>query len=1313
MSGPAGGTSYSSVTVSGAWRQKDIGSSKIFYRRTRQTTPGTPYETAWTIAGSNDTITWYLVDRVSGQDTSAGVDGYNGYRNSTYYLGDYSYQYYRYIVEEMSGPTTSIMNGVFGWYDAYNDILTESDTFSWSQDSGDLISPYSLSFYVRGDPNDVSYQTTTRYNTTGSYTGNTTTLIYDPYSPTTASAPTNLVQIPGSTNSRFFISVSFTPPVSDGGSAINKYYYAFGDDIGGNNFSNFFNANGNTATIDVRNSGLGEGSADYFAIKAGTVNGGIGPVSNITYVRTAIPGPPTITSVTPGSGFVTVLFSSPIINPRPTTNYQYSSDGGLTYTVRNPASTSPSLTISSLVNGQTYQIVLKAINQWGDGFPSNTVSATPQAIAPSAPTGLTVSIGNMSFTISFTPGSDGGDTITNYKYSTDNGTTYTAFSPPDTESPVTITTIASGQPLTVGQSYQIKLLAVNSIGDGTASVTISATAATIPDAPTITSISFEYFESQGRVSLNAIPGSNRGSTITNYKYSIDNGVSYITPLFVSDYSTSVTIPMYYLSKGQTYQIKLRAVNSVGDGIESSTTTLIMPIGIPAAPTINSITVGNKTATVTFTAPSSDGGSAITDYQYSTNGSTYISAGTTSPFTISGLLNGQTYPITLRAVNSAGNGTASNAVNAVLPALAPDAPTALSVTVGNKTATITFTPGSNNGAAITKYQYSTDSGTSYTDASGTTSPITVSLLNGQTYQIILRAVNSVGDGAASSAVTAVLPALAPDAPTGLTVTRGNTSITINFTPGSNNGAAIRKYKYSINNGASYQDVDLVTTTSPVTISGLTNGQSYTILLKAVNDIGESDASSASPSVIPSTTPAAPSINSVTRGNNSLVVDFTPGSNGGDAIVNYKYSINGTTYYAFDPVVTTSPATISLVNGTSLTNGQTYNVTLLAVNTNGDGLVSASLSGTPSSVPDAPTGLTATVGNTTVTISFTPGFDQGSAILNYKYSTNGTDYYEFNPAVTASPVTISGLVNNQSYNITLLAVNANGDGVVSAIVVATPTAVAPNPPTGLTRSYAGSGSVSIYFTAGSDGGTPITNYEYSINGGITYVALNPPDTTSPITISGLTNGQSYTIQLRAASLAGPSIESSTITFTPTATFTQNHVCFLEGSMITCYDPESSQEVERPVQSLRKGDLVKTTMDGYKTVHVIGTSKIYNPPNSMRSMHRLYRCPKENYPDLNEDLVLTGCHAILVSELSEEERSDLLLLQGKIYTTEDYYRLIACCDKRTIPYEKDGFFNIWHLALENENSHFNYGIYANGLKVETASINTMKERSGMTLM
>jgi hypothetical protein len=249
------------------------------------------------------------------------------------------------------------------------------------------------------------------------------------------------------------------------------------------------------------------------------------------------------------------------------------------------------------------------------------------------------------------------------------------------------------------------------------------------------------------------------------------------------------------------------------------------------------------------------------------------------------------------------------------------------------------------------------------------------------------------------------------------------------------------------------------------------------------------------------------------------------------------------------------------------------------------------------------------------------------------------------------------------------------------------------------------ISVSFTPGSSEGSSIVNYEYSLNGGYTFTVFSPPQTSSPITITGLTNNQNYYLVLRPVNGNGVGLETS-----PLALY---YMCFLEGSKILCYDSVAQQEVERPVETLRKGDLVKTTMDGYKAIDTIGTNKIYNPGNSMRSKNRLYRCSKENYPELKEDLVITGCHAVLVSDLSEQERRDLLDIQGKVYVTEDYYRVIACCDKRAVPYEKEGLFNIWHFALENDNYYFNYGVYANGLKVETASKRMMKEMSGMDLL
>jgi hypothetical protein len=66
-----------------------------------------------------------------------------------------------------------------------------------------------------------------------------------------------------------------------------------------------------------------------------------------------------------------------------------------------------------------------------------------------------------------------------------------------------------------------------------------------------------------------------------------------------------------------------------------------------------------------------------------------------------------------------------------------------------------------------------------------------------------------------------------------------------------------------------------------------------------------------------------------------------------------------------------------------------------------------------------------------------------------------------------------------------------------------------------------------------------------------------------------------------------------------------------------------------------------------------------------------------------------------------------------TDDKYRLMAHLDNRAVPYEKEGVFNIYHIALENENNYWNYGIFANGLLVETCSKRYLKELSGMTLL
>jgi hypothetical protein len=169
-----------------------------------------------------------------------------------------------------------------------------------------------------------------------------------------------------------------------------------------------------------------------------------------------------------------------------------------------------------------------------------------------------------------------------------------------------------------------------------------------------------------------------------------------------------------------------------------------------------------------------------------------------------------------------------------------------------------------------------------------------------------------------------------------------------------------------------------------------------------------------------------------------------------------------------------------------------------------------------------------------------------------------------------------------------------------------------------------------------------------------------------------------------------------------------CFKEGTKIL------TDTGYRPIQDLRKGDLVKTLLNGYKAIDMIGKSEIYHLATTDRTKDQLYKCSVDKYPELFEDLVITGCHSILVDDFKDEKQKEKVLeLYGEIFITDDKYRLPACIDDRASVYDIQGTYTIYHLALENDDYYFNYGIYANGLLVETCSQRYLKELSNMTLI
>jgi hypothetical protein len=367
---------------------------------------------------------------------------------------------------------------------------------------------------------------------------------------------------------------------------------------------------------------------------------------------------------------------------------------------------------------------------------------------------------------------------------------------------------------------------------------------------------------------------------------------------------------------------------------------------PPAPTIGAVSAGDGQVTVNFTPPSTNGGSPITGYTVTSSPSGFTATGMASPITITGLNNGTTYTFSVVASNAVGDSLPSASSTPAVPGIAPSAPLNVTATRGNASASVAFDPPAVTGTgAISLYTVTATPGG--LTATGSASPIVVDgLSNGTPYTFTVKATNVFGTGVDSAPSNAVTPQPIPGAPTNLMAVAGDAQVSLSFDAAPDGGSPITSYVVSVSPSAG-TDSGAGTATLTRTISGLTNGVSYTFTITAVNAFGNGAAST--PAVAtPFTVPGAPINVVATPGNGAATVTFqAPANNGGAAISGYTVISN-----PVGGVDANAGGTGLTHTMNNLTNGVSYTFTVVASNAAGAGPASAPSAAVTIGVANAP-------------------------------------------------------------------------------------------------------------------------------------------------------------------------------------------------------------------------------------------------------------------------------------------------------------------------------------------------------------------------
>jgi hypothetical protein len=692
---------------------------------------------------------------------------------------------------------------------------------------------------------------------------------------------------------------------------------------------------------------------------------------------------------------------------------------------------------------------------------------------------------------------------------------------------------------------------------------------------------------------------NNNSDIESYHILYGDNIANLDNSLVVSGNSTLSGTVTELKEYIPYYFSIYAKNIMGAGPASDTITSGPVATVPSSPISVTGAWGFGQSTISWVAPSDNGGVAITGYLIQRD--VVMSFDSANLFRASfnlsnqnNILNavinngtdtGSIYYYRVAAINMMGLGPWSSTFS--LNKAVPSSPLRPSLVSGNTNAVFSWSaPVTDNGGSITGtiIQYHNNN-----DASNFTGAITINngigrsrrvdnLINNTTYYFRAAELNIYGTGAWSNSASVVpfRPVTPPGPPRSLTaswsknIMSDNNKIYIDWdTPLDNGGATISNYRVQIDTNNTFASNNLRTFTTLASdteyrVPSLNNGSTYHVRVAGINTSGIGIY--ASGVSLAETTPDAPFNVSATAGNTAVNITWSqPFSNGADIS---SYTIRrSVSANMSSPVSITGIASTSVnYTVTSLTNDTTYYFDIVAINRNGSGIASQTVFATPrapATIPSAPSDLTLSRPSISSIIASVkaPINNGNSAITGYRleYATNNS----FSGATTSiqpSNIFTVNNVSNVSYYVRVAALNSVGvSPYVSGYIPQT--IISPQLPSNI--------AVTPYNTSGVITWTPpSTGIGYGYADSVSYrLTLQGATTVSTInnnyTFSELSPGTQYYVDIQTVNappvpLAPQYSPSQRVEFTTTGTSLKTN--FIYTISCNCNPYSASQNTSR---------------------------------------------------------------------------------------------------------------------------------------------------------